>query len=202
MVANRGGNELGFIAIDEIIFLDGENECNILPKEADPTLTTTVKSTTTTTPKQTTPTTTPVPSTEPPDGKIKYLYNMFTEWICLYLLAIIFCDFENDNYCHWNRNPGSVNATQYGWERHTTKDLNGSDIPSPSGDFADSKDGHYIIASNKISMDAKNDAKGLFLSPFLIGSQHVEECFTFKVYFSVSKLCISQILRRKSLIFL
>ena len=71
MVANRGDNELGFIAIDEIIFLDGENECNILPKEADPTLTTTVKSTTTTTPKQTTPTTTPVPSTEPPDGKIR-----------------------------------------------------------------------------------------------------------------------------------
>ena len=71
LIANRGGNELGFIAIDEIIFLDGENECNILPKEADPTLTTTVKSTTTTTPKQTTPTTTPVPSTEPPDGKIK-----------------------------------------------------------------------------------------------------------------------------------
>ena len=71
MVANRGNNELGFIAIDEIIFLDGENECNILPKEADPILTTTVKSTTTTTPKQTTPTTTPVPSTEPPDGKMK-----------------------------------------------------------------------------------------------------------------------------------
>ena len=42
-----------------------------MPKEADPTLTTTVKSTTTTTPKQTTPTTTPVPSTEPPDGKIE-----------------------------------------------------------------------------------------------------------------------------------
>ena len=107
-----------------------------------------------------------------------------------FFLAIIFCDFENDNYCHWNRNPGSVNATRYGWGRHTTKDLEASDIPSPSGDFGDSKDGHYIIASNKISMDAKDDAKGLFLSPFLIGSQHVEECFTFQVYFSVSKLCI------------
>ena len=82
MIANRGGNELGFIAIDEIIFLDGENECNILPKEADPTLTTTVKSTTTTTPKQTTPTTTPVPSTEPPDGNIKIV-------ILLSFLAII-----------------------------------------------------------------------------------------------------------------
>ena len=69
LIANRGGNELGFIAIDEIIFLDGENECNIMPNEADPTVTTTVKSTTTTTPKKTTPTTTPVPSTEPPDGK-------------------------------------------------------------------------------------------------------------------------------------
>ena len=72
MIANRGGNELGFIAIDEIIFLGDENVCEILPKEADPTLTTTVKSTTTTTPKKTTPTTTPVPSTEPPDGNIYY----------------------------------------------------------------------------------------------------------------------------------
>ena len=113
---------------------------------------------------------------------------MFTEWICRYLLAIIFCDFENDNYCHWNRNPGSVNATRYGWGRHTTKDLEASEIPSPAGDFANSKDGHYIIASNKISNSAGNNAKGQFLSPFLIGSQHVEECLTFKVYFSVSEL--------------
>ena len=106
----------------------------------------------------------------------------------LYFLAIIFCDFENDNYCHWNRNPGSVNATRYGWERHTTKDLETNQIPSPAGDFANSKDGHYIIASNKISISAGNNAKGQFLSPFLIGSQHVEECLSFKVYFSVSEL--------------
>ena len=105
-----------------------------------------------------------------------------------FFLAIIFCDFENDNYCHWNRNPGSVNATRYGWGRHTTKDLESNEIPAPSGDFANSKDGHYIIASNKISISAGKNAKAQFLSPFLIGSQHVEECLTFKVYFSVSDL--------------
>ena len=82
MVANRGGNELGFIAIDEIIFLDGENKCDIIPKEAEPKITTTTKATTTTTPKKTTPTTTPVPSTEPPDGNIKIV-------ILLSFLAII-----------------------------------------------------------------------------------------------------------------
>ena len=63
-----------------------------------------------------------------------------------------------------------------------------NEIPSPAGDFANSKDGHYIIASNKISINAGNNAKGQFLSPFLIGSQHVEECLSFKVYFSVSEL--------------
>ena len=66
--------------------------------------------------------------------------------------------------------------------------MQASEIPSPAGDFANSKDGHYIIASNKISNSAGNNAKGQFLSPFLIGSQHVEECLTFKVYFSVSEL--------------
>ena len=75
LVANRGGNELGFIAIDEIIFLDGVNECNIEPKEAEPKITTTTKATTT--PKKTTPTTTPVPSTEPPDGRLfAYSFNI------------------------------------------------------------------------------------------------------------------------------
>ena len=83
-----------------------------------------------------------------------------------------------------------MNATRYGWEKHTTKDLEASQIPSPAGDFANSKDGHYIIASNKISNSAGNNAKGQFLSPFLIGSQHVEECLTFKVYFSVSELLL------------
>ena len=66
--------------------------------------------------------------------------------------------------------------------------MQASEIPSPAGDFANSKDGHYIIASNKISNSAGNNAKGQFLSPFLIGSQHVEECLTFKVYFSVGEL--------------
>ena len=48
------------MAIDEVVFVNEENQCDTLPERADPTYTTT--------PKQTTPTTTPVPSTEPPDG--------------------------------------------------------------------------------------------------------------------------------------
>ena len=51
------------MAIDEVVFVNEENQCDTLPERADPTYTTT-----TTTPKKTTPTTTPVPSTEPPDG--------------------------------------------------------------------------------------------------------------------------------------
>ena len=56
---NRGNNELGFVALDDVTFIEVP-KCDIQPKEADPSLTTTTK---------TTPiTTTPVPSTEPPDG--------------------------------------------------------------------------------------------------------------------------------------
>ena len=62
-----------FIAIDQVIFLDGENQCDILPKEADPTLTTTTTTTT--------PSTTPVPSTEPPDGTIYINLTYQYHWI-------------------------------------------------------------------------------------------------------------------------
>ena len=57
-------------AVDDVSFIEIP-KCDLMPKEADPTATTTVttkKTTTSTTPKKTTPTTTPVPSTEPPDG--------------------------------------------------------------------------------------------------------------------------------------
>ena len=50
---------MGFVALDDVTFIEVP-KCDIQPKEADPSLTTTTK----TTPK----TTTPVPSTEPPDG--------------------------------------------------------------------------------------------------------------------------------------
>ena len=106
--------------------------------------------------------------------------------VIVYISAIIFCDFESDNYCHWNRNPGSVNATRYGWARYNAKDLDANEIPCPPGDISNSKDGHFVIASNKISIDAGQNAKGKLLSPYLLGGQHPEECFQFLVYLSVS----------------
>ena len=66
--SNKGVNEQGYVAVDDVSFIEIP-KCDLKPKEADPTITTTTKKTTTTTPKKTTPTTTPVPSTEPPDGK-------------------------------------------------------------------------------------------------------------------------------------
>ena len=69
--SNKGANEQGYVAVDDVSFIEIP-KCDLMPKEADPTATTTIttkKTTTSTTPKKTTPTTTPVPSTEPPDGK-------------------------------------------------------------------------------------------------------------------------------------
>ena len=102
--------------------------------------------------------------------------------------AIIFCDFEKDDYCHWNRNPNSVNATRFGWKKFTSNELENSEIPGPPTDMSNNKDGHYILASNKIAINAGENAKAKFLSPYLIGKQHVEECFQFLVYLSVSPI--------------
>ena len=60
--ANKGGNQNGYIAIDDVSFIE-EDHCDIKPKQADPSITTTTKTTPTTPP-------TPVPSTEPPNCKI------------------------------------------------------------------------------------------------------------------------------------
>ena len=59
--ANKGGNQNGYIAIDDVSFIE-EDHCDIKPKQADPSLTTTTKTTPTTS--------TPEPSTEPPNCKI------------------------------------------------------------------------------------------------------------------------------------
>ena len=64
--------------------------------------------------------------------------------------------------------------------------MENSEIPGPPTDMSNNKDGHYILASNKIAINAGENAKAKFLSPYLIGKQHVEECFQFLVYLSVS----------------
>ena len=101
--------------------------------------------------------------------------------------AIIYCTFDKD-YCHWGRNPRNINATQYGFDRHTASDLESSTIPGPPYDAFESKDGTFVIASNMISKDAPKNAIGKLFSPYLLGTQHPVECFSFYVYFSVSYL--------------
>ena len=58
--SNKGVNEQGYVAVDDVSFIEIP-KCDLAPKEADPTATTTMKTTPTTS--------TPEPSTEPPDGK-------------------------------------------------------------------------------------------------------------------------------------
>ena len=103
------------------------------------------------------------------------------------LHLIIYCTFDKD-YCHWDRSPRNINATQYGFDRHTPSDLESSNIPGPPYDAFESKDGTFVIASNMISKDAAKNAIGKLFSPYLLGTQHPVECFSFYVYFSVSYL--------------
>ena len=111
-----------------------------------------------------------------------YKYTSFSA-----LVAIIYCTFDKD-YCHWDRSPRIINATQYGFDRHTASDLESNTIPGPPFDAFESKDGTFVIASNMISKDAAKNAIGKLFSPYLLGTQHPVECFSFYVYFSVSTI--------------
>ena len=62
-------------------------------------------------------------------------------------------------------------------------------IPGPPSDAYNHKDGIYIIASNMMAVDAAKNSKAKILSPWLIGKQHPEVCFSFLVYFSVNIFC-------------
>ena len=111
----------------------------------------------------------------------------YTHFYFSVLAAIIYCTFDKD-YCHWDRNPRNINATQYGFDRHTASDLESNTIPGPPYDAFESKDGTFVIASNMISKDAAKNAIGKLFSPYLLGTQHPVECFSFYVYFSVSTI--------------
>ena len=156
--AFKGDNEFGFVAVDDVVFVEIP-KCDFLPKEATPT----APPTPTTTPITAS---TPVPSTEPPN-------------------PIIFCSWEED-YCKWNRIPNTVNATSYGWKRMSVNEIENQAIPGPPTDPLEGKDGKFVIASNFLSKDTPKGRVGRIASPYLIGTEHPNVCFTFLAYLGVS----------------
>ena len=103
--------------------------------------------------------------------------------------TIIYCPFEND-YCSWNRYPKSVNKTMYGWLRYNSKQLNEQNIPGPPTDPLEGDEGFYVLASDYISSDVESGTNGRIASPYILGKDHPEVCFSFMVYFGVSIIMI------------
>ena len=103
--------------------------------------------------------------------------------------TIIYCPFEND-YCSWKRYPKTVNKTMYGWLRYNSKQLNDQNIPGPPSDPSDGDEGFYVLASDYISSDVETGTNGRIASPYILGKDHPEVCFSFMVYFGVSIIMI------------
>ena len=162
--------------------METSEDCHLSPPEAKP-----VTTTTSTTPT-TTFTSTPVPSTEPPNCKIQTVksFDIIFLFCKLFIFpAIIFCSFEKD-FCHWNRYPGGANKTMYGWKRYNSKQLTNQNIPGPPSDPLEGDEGIYALASDYISSDVKTGTGGRIASPYILGKDHPEVCFSFMVYFGVS----------------
>ena len=99
--------------------------------------------------------------------------------------TIIYCPFEND-YCSWKRYPKTVNKTMYGWSRYNSQQLDEQNIPGPPSDPSEGDEGFYVLASDYISSDVETGTNGRIASPYILGKDYPEVCFSFKVYFGVS----------------
>ena len=103
--------------------------------------------------------------------------------------TIIYCPFEND-YCSWKRYPKTVNKTMYGWSRYNSQQLDEQNIPGPPSDPSEGDEGFYVLASDYISSDVETGTNGRIASPYILGKDHPEVCFSFMVYFGVSIIMI------------
>ena len=74
----------------------------------------------------------------------------------------------------------------YGWKRYNSQQLSNQNIPGPPSDPLEGVEGHYVLASDYISSDVKTGSFGRIASPYILGKDHPEVCFSFQVYFGVS----------------
>ena len=78
----------------------------------------------------------------------------------------------------------------YGWLRYNSKQLNEQNIPGPPTDPLEGDEGFYVLASDYISSDVETGTNGRIASPYILGKDHPEVCFSFMVYFGVSIIMI------------
>ena len=63
--------------------------------------------------------------------------------------------------------------------------------PDPS----DGDEGFYVLASDYISSDVESGINGRIASPYILGKDHPEVCFSFMVFFGVSIIRIIDVLQ-------
>ena len=74
----------------------------------------------------------------------------------------------------------------YGFKRFNSKQLTNQNIPGPPSDPLEGDEGYYVLASDYISSDVKPGSFGRIASPYILGKDPPEVCFSFQVYFGVS----------------
>ena len=78
----------------------------------------------------------------------------------------------------------------YGWLRYNSIQLNEQNIPGPPKDPLEGDEGFFVLASDYISPDAETGTNGRIASPYILGKDYQEVCFSFMVYFGVSIIMI------------
>ena len=73
----------------------------------------------------------------------------------------------------------------YEWFRNTSNGLQESGINGPITDFSDNKDTYFILTSNFLAQGVLPGAKTTLTSPYFLGKDHQNECFSFWFFFGV-----------------
>lgn len=100
----------------------------------------------------------------------------------LFCLVIIPCSFE-ESFCHWERLPFPMNGTKYSFIRKSAASLEENGVPGPPHDPLYSKEKLFAIASNMLPPDSPVEATADLISPYLKGSEHPHNCFSFWFFF-------------------
>ena len=96
---------------------------------------------------------------------------------------LITCEFEKD-FCQWD---SKSEDEKYVWFRNTSDALQEAGILGPLTDFTNEKNTFFIMTSNYQAQEVLPGKKAKLTSPYFLGKDHQNECFSFWFYFGVSE---------------
>ena len=97
---------------------------------------------------------------------------------------LIRCDFTTD-FCKWEIG-ASNEESGFVFQRTTSKLLADDKIPGPESGHSGDENDYFAYATTHGTADFQHDFATYLQSPYLIGSQHPEECLEFWFEYPVS----------------